>query len=868
MFEINPLDLIPQSIKTAVLDTVIDFLSSQAKKLLGDEIAAKLKKLRSDAGFQKSFQAGLKRGIERFKQEYESQDEDMVQAILSDPMVFEDDKFKKILLEMIKRPGSYLDEEREKIVAAFDHLLPGRKNRQRVDLAISYLLRCIVEEVWHLPELQPIYSLQFQRITAESARQQVELQKAQLQELTVLNSGIKQTLLQLTEAVAQQRLLTDGRTDTDKILHNLPNPDNGQFLGREKELARIIQTLQPYPHSQHSVIIIDGIGGIGKSSLALEVGYQYLRRDSQLANEEQFHAIVWVSAKKSTLTADGIKTRPQVFRTLEDIFTAIAITLQREDILRADSDEQPGLICQALTQKRTLLIIDNLETVDDEKVITFLRELPAPTKAIVTTRFRIDAALPIHLIGMPWEDAQKLIQHACFNKQVHLTHDQEQLLFKRTGGVPIAIVWSIAQVGYGHAIETVLHRLGDAQGPIAQFCFEKLVNDIKGKPAYTILLALGLFVHNATRKALGIITQLSELDRDDALVDLERLSLIDKSGDRFSMLPLTKEYIMAQLTKSPEISAQLTRSRIDYLRNLCRSVPGAYYWRRYEARAYIDEAIEIIDGLHWAYENGTSVDVFQLGAAVLNYYDVSGRWNDYYIEYQRQLLLAQTLQDRVRIGHLMNGWGNTLRQKGEYSTAIKLFEESLEHYRVMSCLDGEAITLQNISAVYRKMGNYDDAESWTQAALAKAKECNDDSLIALITCQYGKLERDRGNLEAAWNHFSAVHEWFDHQVEDSPKDEFLERSISGHLGFIAYKLGRVMVAKDLLEKSLAASIGYGTISSQMTIRYRLALVYEALGDREKARNYVEEALGYFERLGMQPDYQEAVDLLERLKRRI
>ena len=105
MFEINPLDLIPQSIKTAVLDTVIDFLSSQAKKLLGDEIAAKLKKLRSDAGFQKSFQAGLKRGIERFKQEYESQDEDMVQAILSDPMVFEDDKFKKILLEMIKRPG-------------------------------------------------------------------------------------------------------------------------------------------------------------------------------------------------------------------------------------------------------------------------------------------------------------------------------------------------------------------------------------------------------------------------------------------------------------------------------------------------------------------------------------------------------------------------------------------------------------------------------------------------------------------------------------------------------------------------------------------------------------------------------------------
>lgn len=67
------------------------------------------------------------------------------------------------------------------------------------------------------------------------------------------------------------------------------------------------------------------------------------------------------------------------------------------------------------------MIVDNLETVDDEAVMDFLRELPAPTKAIVTTRHRIDVAYPVRLVGMPWEDAQALIEQECEKKGVHST---------------------------------------------------------------------------------------------------------------------------------------------------------------------------------------------------------------------------------------------------------------------------------------------------------------------------------------------------------------------------------------------------------------------------------------------------------------
>ena len=77
-------------------------------------------------------------------------------------------------MAILKKPGLYLVEEREQVAQSFAGVLPERKNRERVDRAVTYLLKCLAEELWHLPELQPIYSLQFQRMTAEATRQAAE----------------------------------------------------------------------------------------------------------------------------------------------------------------------------------------------------------------------------------------------------------------------------------------------------------------------------------------------------------------------------------------------------------------------------------------------------------------------------------------------------------------------------------------------------------------------------------------------------------------------------------------------------------------------------------------------------------------------
>lgn len=295
------LSLIPNNLKQQVLDSVVDIVASQAESVGGSSMAQKIRQLRSDAAFTSAYENGLKKAVERFIQEYEIEDEDLVSAVSHNHDLFTNHEVQSALLSMVSQPGKYLNAEQETLIQSFDSVLPQRKNRERVDKAISYLLRCLAEEMWHLPELQPIYTLQFARMTAEATREQVALQKAQLTALSSLGDGVRNALLQLTDSIASQKQLTSGSAGQQlpppKVYHNLPQPTYGEFVGRDQELAKIFKILRPYPHSRHHLITVDGIGGIGKSTLALEVAHRCLQasleaksRDNKIDSDSDYQS--------------------------------------------------------------------------------------------------------------------------------------------------------------------------------------------------------------------------------------------------------------------------------------------------------------------------------------------------------------------------------------------------------------------------------------------------------------------------------------------------------------------------------------------------------------------------------------------------
>ena len=349
----------------------------------------------------------------------------------------------------------------------------------------------------------------------------------------------------------------------ESILHNLPQPENSLFIGRQAEIKQITQLLSPL--SRHFVITIDGIGGVGKSALALEVANSYLKSYKKLPRNERFQAIIWTTAKQYVLTGDGISPRYQVVQVLEDIYTTIATVLKAPETLKVVNNQRYDLVRHILTLQRTLLIIDNLETVDDERVLDFIRNIPNPVKVIVTTRHRIDVAYPIRLLGMTERESIQLILNEAKIRDVKLSESDAQKLFRASGGIPLAIALSIAQVGFGHRLETVLDRLKEPGGDLAKFCFNEALKIIEGKSAYKILMALSIVNEAATRETLGYITNCDENDRDEGLRLLEKLSLVNKNNEMFSLLPLTQSFAYSELQKNQELEYQFQLAASDYL---------------------------------------------------------------------------------------------------------------------------------------------------------------------------------------------------------------------------------------------------------------------------------------------------------------
>ena len=551
----NPLSWIPDPIKQQILDGTIDFLSEQAKSILGDQFSETIGKLKSDSKFQKEFLAGIDRATEKFIHDFKHEDEDLVEAIISEKDFWKKKSVRTKLLQLLQHPNMATTVKPE-VLTEFDDVLPQRVNRVRVERAVAFFLQCLVEEVWHLPELHPIYELRLQRITAEKATEMVG-------EIKGMRNDVRQAFLQLIQNLDEQRNLLEGDTNGQSHIiyqpkHNLPQPEYGLFVGRENEKKELIKLLRPHPESIYYVMTILGVGGVGKSALALEIAHYYRQRYSDLSVQEKFDAIIWFSAKETVLVEDEIHSRWPVQKKIDDLYSVIAGVLGHDETLKgvASLEEQDQKIRKLLSSQRTLLILDNLETVDDERLLDFILHPPTPTKIIVTTRHWVSVAYPIKLEGMPYNDAKSLIEQQRKIGNVQLSEEETEKLIHLTGGVPLAIVWSIGLIRSGRSPKLVLNLLGNAKSSIAQFIFEASIQQIRNTPAYNILITLALFLDYATdykvrehvrREELGNLAQISDTDRDEGLALLYQLSLINQNANQFSLLPLTKVFALEEL---------------------------------------------------------------------------------------------------------------------------------------------------------------------------------------------------------------------------------------------------------------------------------------------------------------------------------
>lgn len=349
------------------------------------------------------------------------------------------------------------------------------------------------------------------------------------------------------------RYLTEGSSDN----HNLPIPDFDEtgFIGREDLVKALINRIfGPYP-----VVSIIGEGGVGKTALALKVAYSILDYPNC-----PFDAIVWSTSKTMLLTpTEIVKIEGAI---LDSMGLLSNITEQLAGERFKDRIEE---LHQYLEKFRILLILDNLETVLDDRIRWFLEQLPEGSKILITSRIGLGAyEFPIKLKPLEEAEAISLLRALAKMRGVSkLTQTDNKVLSKycqKMQNNPGFIKWFVSAVQTGLRPEEVL----DKRDLFLEFCMSNVYEYLS--PTSKQVVGSMLCVPGKRSQAeLAFLNELEVVALQRALQQLLTTNMIIMNSiptgssytSHYDLADLARDYLQKHHSPTPQFYQQITRQR-------------------------------------------------------------------------------------------------------------------------------------------------------------------------------------------------------------------------------------------------------------------------------------------------------------------
>ena len=356
------------------------------------------------------------------------------------------------------------------------------------------------------------------------------------------------------------------------------------FVGRTKEVSDVQEMLR---RDDFRMVTLAGMGGIGKTRLAMEVG-----RNLEALFPDGVHLVKLASVTQPELVIPAIAT---------------ALGIRAEEKGAADAG-----LREAIADRRMLLILDNFEQVTDAApAIGQLLESAPELRVLATSRrlLRLSAeheyqvptlSLPDHdVAARPEEigeaDAVRLFveRASAVRPDFRLTEEDADAvaeIVRRLDGVPLAIELAAARTRLlppaallarlDHAVDVLSGGLADL--PARQRSLRATLDwshSLLDPDEQDLLARLSTFMGGWTLEAAEDVCaaddaeRMAVLDRLAALVDnsLVVVDLTDTSADtRFRMLEPVREYAREKLLASGAEEA-LDRRHLDYYERLTRA---------------------------------------------------------------------------------------------------------------------------------------------------------------------------------------------------------------------------------------------------------------------------------------------------------
>ena len=320
---------------------------------------------------------------------------------------------------------------------------------------------------------------------------------------------------------------------SEVIENNLPLTDHQEtgFIRRDKLLKKIDQTLK-----KNSVIVLSGDAGIGKTSIVLHKCHE-IKKDLGLYDE-----IKWFTFKTQTFSNNEVKELNKSLHSYKKFLETFSKDQNEEN--------QIQILLNYLTEKKCLLILDNLETVLDQNIVNFIEashEIEHNSKILITSREPIESGVTIKITPFDDLSAESLFKrYSQYLELDFLTKKNSQEIRKlvnQRDNNPLGIKLSLDDVYNGTPVEKAFEPNKNFLDYSYKNLFEKLSIEAK-----KILETLFHLEQEFTLTTICTYTNLEPSIVELNLADLDKKRFLirdlkDSGAEYFSLRQIIKSFI-------------------------------------------------------------------------------------------------------------------------------------------------------------------------------------------------------------------------------------------------------------------------------------------------------------------------------------
>jgi tetratricopeptide (TPR) repeat protein len=536
-----------------------------------------------------------------------------------------------------------------------------------------------------------------------------------------------------------QRVQAYGGKGTPELappaINRLPT-DLPDFEGREAQIETLTATLRA--GGQAAITAIDGMGGVGKSALAIHVAHA-------LASEIAPDGVLYVEA-------GGVSEWP--LSALGAMAEAIA-SFDPEAPKATSEREVIAGFRAVLDGKRVLLLLDNAK--DAGTVAPLFEHRPPGCAILVTSREKIvwpgGASVPLE--EMTPGEARKLLR--AIMGAARATDVELDEIAGRCGRLPLALrVAGTFLVQYANwRVEDYLKALAGERGRLAKL-------KLKGLPKLDVAAVLGfsarqlakedrplaerwqmlaVFVESFDLAAAAAVWEVEADGALDGLGELVARSMVrfDPEASRYRLHDLMRDVAAVSLEGQDDaaLEARLEAARVKHARHYCAVLAAAreLYLRGGEGvlaglALYDLEERQIIAGQAWAaamIEEDTTAARLAAAYADAGVYVLMLRLHrrEWISWLETQCRACAHLRDRQGEGYALGHLGIAWRHLGEPRRAIEFFGRHIAIAREIGDRQGEGNTLGNLGLAWQDLSEPRRAIEFFGQHIAIAREIGD-----------------------------------------------------------------------------------------------------------------------------------------------